>query len=765
MGDGINVNMGVSGLQAFKRSIKDSETVVKSLDKALVETEKAFKTTGDAQTALATKSEILKNKLSAQNKILDEAKRSYDAMVKSGVNQASAAFQEMQARLLAANSAVLATRGELDQIGDAAAETAQKTNKLTDSLNGINKKVSFDAVLNGIGKITDGMEAAAKKVASLARDVWDTMAMAASWADNENTLAAMYGIDVETLQRMQGASRTIDTTVETIIKSQQKLKQNMVYGSDDVNEAFQKLGVSIGYVTGKGNEIQVFRDATDVFWEAGEALKTYADEVERDAMAQKIFGSSWRELLPLFTAGRQEYEKTLSEQSIVTEENVNKLNQLDDALQKLDQDYQATKNTILSELAPAFTVVAGGLSDLIGQVNEYLKTDEGKEKMEALGQSVTDLFNGITDVDFEQAIETAGGILDSITGALGWIKDNHTDVENAIKGIGTAFVLLKAAEVVGTLTQAANGLKGLLGGGSAAAGGGAAVAGGAAAAKGATVMSMAKALAMEALPFVAADAAVIGAAVAPAVIAQNQDYANAEKQREERMDIAERNLEQAENDAAFLLNAASALGLQRDSNGELIKGWLGSIRWGDPAAIEAILSGLQDRQNQQLAELYNTINQYSPTTSDGNYTWNQLQRYWTGEPMDLGAETALLESIASAYAAKLEAMEAPKVEVDPVLPDDAAAMLEDQLGPITVDVIPNVKSMSFANGLPYVPFDGYVATLHKGERVVPANQNKNYNNTSNVYFDHVNVNNGIDADGLAARIAEHNRRTLEGFGG
>ena len=765
MGDGINVNMGVSGLQAFKRSIKDSETVVKSLDKALVETEKAFKTTGDAQTALATKSEILKNKLSAQNKILDEAKRSYDAMVKSGVNQASAAFQEMQARLLAANSAVLATRGELDQIGDAAAETAQKTNKLTDSLNGINKKVSFDAVLNGIGKITDGMEAAAKKVASLARDVWDTMAMAASWADNENTLAAMSGIDVETLQRMQGASRTIDTTVETIIKSQQKLKQNMVYGSDDVNEAFQKLGVSIGYVTGKGNEIQVFRDATDVFWEAGEALKTYADEVERDAMAQKIFGSSWRELLPLFTAGRQEYEKTLSEQSIVTEENVNKLNQLDDALQKLDQDYQATKNTILSELAPAFTVVAGGLSDLIGQVNEYLKTDEGKEKMEALGQSVTDLFNGITDVDFEQAIETAGGILDSITGALGWIKDNHTDVENAIKGIGTAFVLLKAAEVVGTLTQAANGLKGLLGGGSAAAGGGAAVAGGAAAAKGATVMSMAKALAMEALPFVAADAAVIGAAVAPAVIAQNQDYANAEKQREERMDIAERNLEQAENDAAFLLNAASALGLQRDSNGELIKGWLGSIRWGDPAAIEAILSGLQDRQNQQLAELYNTINQYSPTTSDGNYTWNQLQRYWTGEPMDLGAETALLESIASAYAAKLEAMEAPKVEVDPVLPDDAAAMLEDQLGPITVDVIPNVKSMSFANGLPYVPFDGYVATLHKGERVVPANQNKNYNNTSNVYFDHVNVNNGIDADGLAARIAEHNRRTLEGFGG
>ena len=765
MGNDINTKMGVTGIAQYKQAMSQASQSVKTLDAALKLNEKQLQATGDKEVYMQQKSKLLQQQIAAQTNVVKQGQAALTAMEKQGVNPASAAYQKMQQQVLNAQTALLGMNGDLNTVGQSAEETAQKTDKLTDSLNGINKKVSFDAVLNGIGKITDGMEAAAKKVASLARDVWDTMAMAASWADNENTLAAMYGIDVGTLQRMQGASRTIDTTVETIIKSQQKLKNNMVYGSDDVNEAFKKLGVSIGYVTGKGNEIQVFRDSTDVFWEAGEALKTYADEVERDAMAQKIFGSSWRELLPLFTAGRQEYEKTLSEQSIVTEENVNKLNQLDDALQKLDQDYQATKNTILSELAPAFTVVAGGLSDLIGQVNEYLKTDEGKEKMEALGKSVTDLFNGITDVDFEQAIETAGGILDSITGALGWIKENWSDVVTGIEAIGGAFLALKAAEVVGTLTQAALGLKNLFGGGSAAAAGGAAVAGGAAAAKGATVMSMAKALAMEALPFVAADAAVIGAAVAPAVIAQNQDYANAEKQREERMDIAERNLEQAENDAAFLLNAASALGLQRDSNGELIKGWLGSIRWGDPAAIEAILSGLQDRQNQQLAELYNTINQYSPTTSDGNYTWNQLQRYWAGEPMDLGAETALLESIASAYAAKLEAMEAPKVEVDPVLPDDAAAMLEDQLGPITVDVIPNVKSMSFANGLPYVPFDGYVATLHKGERVVPANQNKNYNNTSNVYFDHVNVNNGIDADGLAARIAEHNRRTLAGFGG
>lgn len=37
---------------------------------------------------------------------------------------------------------------------------------------------------------------------------------------------------------------------------------------------------------------------------------------------------------------------------------------------------------------------------------------------------------------------------------------------------------------------------------------------------------------------------------------------------------------------------------------------------------------------------------------------------------------------------------------------------------------------SHANGLSYVPFDGYIAQLHKGERVLSASETKNYNNNS-----------------------------------
>jgi len=47
---------------------------------------------------------------------------------------------------------------------------------------------------------------------------------------------------------------------------------------------------------------------------------------------------------------------------------------------------------------------------------------------------------------------------------------------------------------------------------------------------------------------------------------------------------------------------------------------------------------------------------------------------------------------------------------------------------------------SHANGLANVPFNGYVAELHKGERVLTASENKNYNTTTNRTEKTININ-------------------------
>lgn len=783
-----SVKMGVTGLQQFKQGMNQAQQSVKTLDAQLKLNEKQLQATGDKEAYMQQKSKLLQQQITQQNAVIKQGQQALAAMEKNGVNPASQAYQKMQQQVLNAQAALLDMQSDLDGVGSSAQETSQKTDKLAESLNGINKKVSFDAVLNGIGKITDGMEAAARKVASLATDVWNTMGAAAAWADNENTLAAMYGIDVETLQRMQGASRTIDTTVDSIIKSQQKLKNNMVNGSEDVMAAFDKLGVSIGTVDGKsgilgritdfvnqfnGQEsIRGYRNATDVFWELGEALQNYGDEVERDVMAQKLFGTSWQALRPLFQAGRKEYEATMDAQTIVTQENVDKLNALDDALQGLDQEFQTLKSTVLSDLAPAFTELANGFSGLLSNFNEYLKTDEGKEKLEALSTAVTELFDGLTDVDFSKAMETANGVLKTINGALGWIMDNQGEVVEAIKAIGAAFLALKAAEVVGSLAQGAVALKNLLGNGGGSNAGGALPGGasvpagsaGSATVKGGAVRTIANGAkkflsALEGPALVALPVALLADSV-------RQTAENNEAAREwmaEAQEYAEARTEEVE-------------ALHGDQGFETLKAvWKrlsDSISTGNAGESGAFLFDFADMYSkwayEDFPELDAVFDNISEETAD-QFT-AMMEKALDGENLDPYAVIDMLDSIRQQLDAAIsEQGEGLQVETTPELIPDAVTHLQTSLDgeALHIPVIPDLASIdgTHANGLPFVPFDGYIAALHKGERVVPANQNKNVNFVNNNYFEDTRMYNNTDVQGLAAAIAERNRHNLQGVGG
>ena len=69
-----------------------------------------------------------------------------------------------------------------------------------------------------------------------------------------------------------------------------------------------------------------------------------------------------------------------------------------------------------------------------------------------------------------------------------------------------------------------------------------------------------------------------------------------------------------------------------------------------------------------------------------------------------------------------------------------------------------------ANGIPFVPFDGYISILHRGERVLPAQENRSYTANSNLYVQNMNMNNGMDAQALAAAMRAQQERTSKGFG-
>lgn len=75
---------------------------------------------------------------------------------------------------------------------------------------------------------------------------------------------------------------------------------------------------------------------------------------------------------------------------------------------------------------------------------------------------------------------------------------------------------------------------------------------------------------------------------------------------------------------------------------------------------------------------------------------------------------------------------------------------------------------SHANGLPYVPYDGYIAQLHRGERVLTAKENKEYNANSgsvqNVFYVSATVREEADIKRIAKELNNLQRGDARGRG-
>ena len=457
MAGGVNVKMGVSGVSQFKQNMNQAKAAVKTLDAQLALTEKQFKASGDAEEYMAKKTAELEAKMEAQKSVIENAEKALDQMAKNGVDRASKAYQDMYQQMLKAKADLLDTEAAMNGVAEAGDAAADSITDVSNQLDSINKGVSLDNITNGIGKITSGMEAAIKKAWQLGQSITKWVLGAGTWADDLATRAAYYEMTPEELQRMEKTATLIDTNVDAIIKAQKKLKTGIGKADKDTMGAFAAL-----FGTGYDPQTVGWEKA---FWDAGQAIMNLRDEEKKEVYAQRLFGRSWNELIPLFQAGRKEYEKTNASWNVVSQEQIDALTGMDDQYQKLQQEIDTLSKTFAAELAPAVESVLKILTDLMAKFNDYLKTEKGQQMMQALGDAVEKLFSGLKDIDPDDVLEKVQGVLDGITGALQWIGDNYQTVITGIEAIGATFGLLKLGEVAMNVWKIVDGFKNLNGGG------------------------------------------------------------------------------------------------------------------------------------------------------------------------------------------------------------------------------------------------------------------------------------------------------------
>lgn len=624
MANGVNVKMGVSGIAQFKQSITQAKTSVKTLDAQLALTEKQYKATGDAETYMQQKTEQLQSKMEAQRTIVQNAEKALNDMRTRGVDMNSKAFQDMVQQLARANADLLDTQMQMQGVETAADNSAAAVTDMASELSSIGSQVSFQTVIQGLDNIADGIQHAVTKAYELGKALFLATLDSASWADEISTAATKAGLSTKEYQQMAAAAEQVDTSIDSIIGSQQKLAQAAEKDNDAMDAIFARLGV-------QKTRYGEVRDLNDLFWETGEALMKIENDADRADMGKKLFGQ-WRELIPMFQMGREEYEKLRDSQTYVDDKHMKSLQSLDDSYKDMQHQIEVLKNNFFAELAPSIQTVTDALSGLMKRFNEYLQSEKGQQMMQSLGDNIEKLFSSIANFDPEDAVQKIGDVMGAIESGFQWISDNWESVQTGLLAIAGGWAAIKVATFGLKIAELVTGLKGLPffgGGGGGGTGTGTGTATGTATGGG-LLAKIAGGIKTLAESGIAETAGIAGLAIAPALIANAADDRRVEEKRQAR--LASASMMQPGVDRAFLERASNALGLN----------WHG----GNEAEVEAILMGMKNRSDLQKAQLQSMLN---GSSANGYSTWEMLQKIWNGEPVDMGQMNATLESVTDAY--------------------------------------------------------------------------------------------------------------------
>ena len=736
----VSAKFGVSGISQFRQGMNDAAAAVKGIDAALKLNEKQLKANGKAENDLVSRTELLNRKLEAQRTIVKNAEQALKQMENNGVKTTSKAYQDMQTRMIEAQGAMLDTQQQLEGLGSKATEASGKTDKLVTSLGGLNKKVSLEQVGSVIDRISGGLEKGAKKAVELGKAIWENITDVARFSDDTATQAMILDMDVESYQAYK---KVFDTTAELTVQEWQKAKQkvqNAIHGpTQEQTDLLTLLGIPTHEILqGKLGAVEgAARDFETVFWEIGAVLKRKVESGEltqdlADTYANELFGKSFANLKPIFDMGEDAFKKEVEDQKTASEEAIKANAELNDKLVQLKGDFETLKVEVVGGLAPALTKGTEALDSLLGKVLEYLNSEDGQKALADLGTAVSGLFDDLGKIDPAKVVEGLTGIFEKLIGGLEWLVEHKGDVEGALIGIVGAWGAMQIGSGIISILKLIDGLRdlGVIGGGAAATGatGGGGLFGGG-------LMAGITSKLSGLLPGIQSWVSTNGAPVLD-WLTNESELAPVFKGNETIGDWFARKQSEVEQNASTFIDDWK--------NNQLVK-------WAQSAWDE-------------LGKVYE---------NQGKYWLNQHNTMVDAQEWNLGEDATIEESLNFVMS-----QQHPEVVIDPKAPDNASEQLSEDIGTVNVPVVYvptngdsirkiRTPGMGFhANGLWSVPFDGYMAVLHKGERIVPAREvesSRHY--TTNTYFENVNIQNGTDADGLAARVAAEQRRTINAFGG
>lgn len=342
---GITIEIGgdttelTKALENVNRSLEKTQWALKDVDKLLKLDPGNVDLLKQKQDLLGKAIDDTRIKLTNEKNALEQLKNA------DQTDEVKQKQQALEREIFSTEQSLKSLEGEMKNFGSVSKQQLEATSKKFSDLQQKTAKLSTFAAGLGAAMIGNAMNAA-------------------KTADEINTLSKQYGVSTDEIQKMNYASGLLDVSTEDMLKSIQKVTKAMA----GENKALQTLNVRTTNADGS------MRDATDVWYDALEALSQIENETERDQVSMELFGKSAMEMAGIVDDGGAAL-KALGEEaeasgSILSGEALDAANQFQDSVDKLKARASAAfleAGAALAEaLLPALEAVAGAISSVLG---------------------------------------------------------------------------------------------------------------------------------------------------------------------------------------------------------------------------------------------------------------------------------------------------------------------------------------------------------------------------------------------------------------
>ena len=428
MSAGINAKASIDGAKKFQDDLKNMTARSKALDAEMKEMTARFEKDGKAMGDDAKQRELANKQIDAQKQkialLAGELKKLEDA----GEGESTAAYK-LREQLAKANT-------ELTNMEHATDGAASKSANFTSGLGKL--ALGAGAAVIAVKAAVGAIKSIASAAGNAAKAVWNLGVESGQWADELITLSNQTGVDTETLQEWRYASRFVDTEVSTMTKGMTKLTSAYAKGTKSKKKSIKLTkGVTVSLRKENGE----IKSQAEFYLDTIDALHNMSNTAQRNAAAQKIFGKSYTEMLPLIEAGtgaiRQYAQEARDMGVIISGENVNALGAFDDQLQKVQAQFAAIKTSIAVAFLPIMTTVAERMSGFMGTVSKAISDGLQEEDIDTIVDAFFAMFEPAMSDDGKHdmnALEFIGKLASKLIEQLGLNKQKIIDLGSEVMG-------------------------------------------------------------------------------------------------------------------------------------------------------------------------------------------------------------------------------------------------------------------------------------------------------------------------------------------